>query len=101
MSKELVLFPSAETDIQRGFNYYEDASEGCGHEFLLHIESGFAFMQSFPEGSPQFHRQFRRLLIAKFPYGIFYVNEPSRIVVLAVLDLRQSPEAIIERLEQY
>lgn len=34
------------------------------------------------------------MLIRDFPYGIFYVVQPTRIVVSAVMDLRQNPETI-------
>jgi hypothetical protein len=32
--------------------------------------------------------------VRDFPYGIFYDIQPTRIVVCAILDLRQNPEAI-------
>jgi hypothetical protein len=34
------------------------------------------------------------MLIRDFPYGIFYEAQPARIVVGAIMDLRQDPEAI-------
>jgi hypothetical protein len=32
------------------------------------------------------------LLIPRYPFGIFYVAESNRIVIHAILDLRQDPE---------
>ena len=40
----------------------------------------------------------RKLLVPDHPYGFFYVVEPSRVVIVAVLDLRQDPKAIERRL---
>jgi len=34
----------------------------------------------------------------RFPYGIFYVPYPTRILVIAVLDLRQDEERVFRRL---
>jgi hypothetical protein len=34
------------------------------------------------------------MLVRDFPYGIFYSVQPSRLIVVAVLDLRQDPETI-------
>jgi hypothetical protein len=39
-------------------------------------------------------------LVANFPFGIFYSVEGTRIVISAVLDLRQDPDRIRERLEE-
>ena len=41
--------------------------------------------------------RYRRLLIPRYPFGIFYVVESNSIVVHAVLDLRQDPKKIRER----
>jgi hypothetical protein len=42
----------------------------------------------------------RRFLVPNFPFGIFYSVEGHRILISAVLDLRQDPERIRERLEE-
>ena len=44
------------------------------------------------------YKDFRRGLISRFPFGIYYTIERKRIVVFAVLDLRQNPENIRSRL---
>lgn len=41
---------------------------------------------------------FRKLLVSGYPYGVFYALRPSRVVIVAVLDLRQDPGAIDKRL---
>jgi len=35
----------------------------------------------------------------RFPYGIFYEPEPTRILVAAILDLRQDEQQILRRLQ--
>lgn len=42
--------------------------------------------------------RFRRLLVRGFSCGLFYTVTGDRIFVTAVLDLRQDPERIRERL---
>jgi hypothetical protein len=44
------------------------------------------------------YKGFRRGLISRFPFGSYYKIEGKRIVVFAVLDLRQNPESIQSRL---
>ena len=53
----------------------------------------------FPESHPVRHRQFRRALLRRFPYGVFYAVEADEIVILAVLHLAQDPSAIFGRLD--
>lgn len=37
----------------------------------------------------------RRAVMRRFPFGLFYVEEEQRIIVLACLDLRRDPDMII------
>jgi hypothetical protein len=53
---------------------------------------------SYSEIGPLFHGKYCRLLVPRFPYGIFYTVESNRIVVAGVMYLRQNPEAILRRL---
>ena len=46
----------------------------------------------------RFHRSYRRLLVPQFPYGVFYSIEASRLIVTAVIDIRQDPQTILRRL---
>ncbi len=71
--------------------------EGYGDLFIRHLDAAFTHLRAFPESAPLFHGSYRRLLVPRFPYGIFYTIE-SRIIVAAVMYLRQDPERIIGRL---
>jgi plasmid stabilization system protein ParE len=51
----------------------------------------------FPLIGRLYRSRYRRLLIPRYPFGIFYVVESNRIVIHAVLDLRQDPKKIRER----
>ena len=56
-------------------------------------------LSRFPELGPLYSFPFRRLLIPKTPFGLFYTIEGRRIMVNAVLDLRSDPDRILERLK--
>jgi hypothetical protein len=49
-------------------------------------------------GTLEFRERYRRLLIPKYPFGIFYVVETGRFVIHAIMDLRQDPKSIERRL---
>jgi hypothetical protein len=55
-------------------------------------------IRRFPELAPIYQEPYRRMLVRDFPYGVFYQVQPTRIVVVSVLDLRQDPGVINKRL---
>src|SRR3954463_8339883 len=95
---ELVFLLAADREIQSAYEFYEHSGEGRGTLFLLHMDAVLTHLRSFPEIGPRYSGPYRRLLIPRFPFGIFYTVEPARIIVCGVLDLRQHPKAIARRL---
>jgi plasmid stabilization system protein ParE len=96
--RELVFLLSTDIDIQNAYERYEDYQEGRGALFIRHLDAAFTHMRAFPEIAPVFDGNYRRLLVPRFPYGIFYTLESGRIIIAAVEYLRQDPEAIRRRL---
>jgi toxin ParE1/3/4 len=95
---EIVPLLSADLDIQRAYDFYEDCREGLGAVFMHRLDEAFGRLRVFPESGPLVHGDYRRLLVPGFPYGIFYTIEPRGVIVSGVMDTRQDPEAIIRRL---
>jgi hypothetical protein len=95
---ELVFLLSAETDIQTAYEFYDEYQSGRGEIFLWYLDAALGRLRKFPELAPSFRAAYRRLLVENFPYGIFYTLEGGRIIVMGVMDLRQSPEVIRRRL---
>jgi plasmid stabilization system protein ParE len=96
---DLVFLLSADVDIQSAFEIYEEKQAGRGELFMRHLEFAFTNLRSFPEMAPIHSGIYRRLLVPKYPYAIFYSIEGGRIIVCGVMNLRQDPEAISKRLE--
>ena len=65
---------------------------------MRHLDVAFGRLRTFPEIAPPIHEAHRRLLVHGFPYGVFYTIEGRRIIVAAIMDLRQDPEIIRRRL---
>ena len=65
---------------------------------MRYLDMAFGRLRAFPEIAPLFHESYRRLLVQGFPYGIFYTIEGRRIIVAGVMDLRQDPSVIRQRL---
>jgi plasmid stabilization system protein ParE len=91
MTYAVILRPRAEDDIRTAFQWYESQQPTVGEEFLAHLRRALERIGEFPESSPVAHKAVRRALVTKFPYLVFYVAEPTRAVVLAVLHTSRSP----------
>ncbi len=95
---ELIFLLSADLDIQRAYNFYEEFQEGRGAVFMHHLDAALEQLRVFPESGPIVHRNYRRLLVPRFPNGIFYTIEPRGIIISGVMDTRQDPAVILRRL---
>ncbi|PYJ07766.1 MAG: hypothetical protein DME25_03030 [Verrucomicrobia bacterium] len=95
---ELILLLQADQDVQTAFNRYEDYQSGRGAVLMRQLDAALTLLRQHPEIAPVYGGRYRRMLIRDFPYGIFYQAQPTRIVVAAIMDLRQDPRRIRERL---
>ena len=95
----LILLFQADSDIQSAFNRYEEIQTGRGEVFLRQLDLAFGILKRNPEIGRMYGGEYRRMLIRGFPYGVFYQVQPTRVVVAAVMDLRQNPETIQQRLK--
>ena len=95
---DLIFLLGAEVDIQSTYQRLEDFQEGRGLVFMQCLDAGLTLLRRHPQIGSVYEAPYRRLLVRRFPFGIFYEVQADRIVIAAVMDLRQSPEAIKRRL---
>ena len=88
----LIVRRAAERDITSAFGWYQEQAVGLGHEFLRSLDACLASLRRRPRSYPFVHKEVRRALLRRFPYAVFYLAEPERIVVLAVFHVRRDPE---------
>lgn len=79
----------AKGDVEIAFAWYEKQRRGLGFEFLDCVEVGIKGILVFPEMYEQAHQRFRRCLIRRFPFSVFYTIEETEIAIHAVFDNRQ------------
>ena len=95
---KVVFLLAADMDVQAVYDYLESLNEGLGDSFLTVLEAGTQQIALFPLSCRLHLDDYRRLVLPRFPCGLFYVVESNRIVIHAVMDLRQNPETIRRRL---
>ena len=96
--KEIVFLLAADADVQSAFEYYDSHQPGRGELFMRHLDAALARVRVFSESAPIFYGEYRRLLIHGYPYAIFFTIVGPRLLVAAVMDLRQDPRTITKRL---
>ena len=96
---EVVFLLAAETDLQQAYDWVAEHRQGKEQSFLHDVESRLEQLTRFPLSGCLYRGRYRRLLIPRYPFGIFNVVESNRIIVHSIFDLRRSPEKLTERLQ--
>ncbi len=95
--KDLIFLLASEIDIQKAYERCEAVQEGRGDVFMEVLDARLGLLRANPLLGKVIEEPIRRLLLIDFPYGIFYENQPSRIIIVGVMDLRQDPVTIRRR----
>lgn len=91
MRLPVLIRRDAEEDLTEAFRWYEERREGLGGEFLLCIDAVLESISRHPSFYSVVHRQVHRALVRRFPYGVFYLTEDNRVVVVAVMHAKRAP----------
>ncbi len=91
MTPEIIIQPAAEAEITEAFRWYEDKSEGLGSEFMRALDATLSAIQRNPTSHAAIHKQVRRALLRRFPYGLFYLYESEKVIVIACFHARRDP----------
>ena len=92
--REVIWLRKADADLQTLYDRFEENEEGRGEIFFKAVDTALARVLLFPESGRPFDLPIRRVLIDDGRFGLFYVPHPTRIVILAIEDLRQDPSRI-------
>src|SRR5438105_1978874 len=98
MAAKLVVAPEAEFDVVEAYVWYERRRAGLGEEFLSSVDAGIERIRRQPLIYPRVHEEYRRALIRRFPYAIFFEPAEAAITIYAVFHTSRDPEKWRERL---
>jgi plasmid stabilization system protein ParE len=98
MAVRLVVEPKVEWDISDAYAWYEEQRVGLGEDFLSRLDACIQKILRFPGSYPVVHEQYRRALLRKFPYAVFYEFTDDTVTVYAVFHTSRDPEKWKRRL---
>jgi plasmid stabilization system protein ParE len=87
----LRVLPAAAADIEDAHEWYQARRPGLGDEFLQSVTNTLGTILRQPERYPVVHRDLRRALLRRFPYGIFYKIQGDRVMVVACFHAKRDP----------
>ena len=88
---EVIYASGVLEEVSESADYYEGEVEGLGKAFLGRVHNAIEDVKSNPLMYRIIQGDYRRHLLARFPFAIIYRIEHHKIYVLAVMHLKRSP----------
>ncbi len=92
MIEHVIYIEEAEEDVVESYQWYESREPGLGEDFLRCVEACVLGIQRHPHFHPIAVGEFRRALLRRFPYEIFYEPSADAIIVYSVFHCSQEPQ---------
>jgi plasmid stabilization system protein ParE len=97
---KVTIARSAEIDLLEGFVFYEEQQTDVGEYFLDSLFSDIDSLSLYAGIHPKPDGRLHRALAKRFPFAIYYAFDGETALVVAVLDCRQDPASITQRLQR-
>jgi len=94
MTYDLHFFPEVEEDVIAGYSWYEEKARGLGEEFLRIFYACAGDIPNNPLLYPKVHGEFRRRLLRRFPYAIYFVIIHDQVIVFGLFHCARDPRTI-------
>jgi plasmid stabilization system protein ParE len=98
MAAKLIVVPEAQQDVADAFGWYEGRRPGLGEEFLSCVDASIQAIRRTPEMYPVVHETYRRALVRRFPYAIFYEHAEETVTIYSVFHTSRDPDKWRQRL---
>jgi plasmid stabilization system protein ParE len=97
MSLAITFHNAASTEFLEASGWYESKRSGLAAEFTAEIDRCVCLTSEKPLQFIVVHKDIRRVIANRFPYGVYYRVEERRIVVLAVFHSSRNPALRLAR----
>ncbi len=98
MAARVVFVPEAELDISEAYVWYDLRRPGLGEEFLSSLEATIERLCREPFSCPVIHETYRRALLRRFPYAVFFEYDEPTITIYGVFHTSREPAKWRQRL---
>ena len=91
MSKPVVLRRVAREEFDEAADWYEARQPGLGPRFVAAIQVEFDRISVNPQSHAVVRRDIRKAVVTGFPYSVYYREQQTRVVVIAVFHSSRDP----------
>lgn len=85
MTLEILISREAQADLAEAIAGFGEISAALTSRFELELERIYTNLLDYPQMYPVVYKNFRRALLRRFPYSVFYIDEKSFILVVGVV----------------
>jgi len=94
---QLIIRPYAIEMTENAYQWYEEQQNGLGDLFLLELESCYDKIEVWPISYNKIRKDFRQIILRKFPYVVIYKTIKEKVVVYAVFHTSRNPNKKFKR----
>ncbi|MGE5344088.1 MAG: type II toxin-antitoxin system RelE/ParE family toxin [Candidatus Omnitrophota bacterium] len=99
MTYPLRFLPEVEEDAINAYFWYEEKEKGLGDEFLRLFYANSNEITRNPLIYRKVYQDFRRRLLRRFPYAIYFTFTGDEIIVFGLLHCARNPGSIYNELQ--
>jgi plasmid stabilization system protein ParE len=93
-SKPVVALPEVEGDLRQAMTHYASWQTEGATRLIEKYDETVGWIAWNPDAFPSKHGAIQRAILKRSYYIVYFLQEPDRTVVLAVLDGRRAPDEI-------
>lgn len=90
--------PELEEDALNAYYWYEEKAAGLGEDFIRIFYASITEIQRNPFSHKKIYKNFRRKLLRRFPYSIYYLIQDNMITVIGLFHTARNPGRIRNKL---
>lgn len=94
----LKFHPEISHEIKKSYKWYQKQAAGLGDDFLDELEDAYQVINQLPGTWPLFQKEFRRYLLARFPFSVIYREHGSFIYIVAIMHNSRNPGYWLSRI---
>lgn len=97
--KPIFFHPAAVEELEHSVKFYEACRTGLGDDFLQEVRTVVARISDHPLiGAPYKDMNLRHLVLRRFPFVVFYLDQSDAIWIVAVAHGSRKPDYWSDRL---
>ena len=90
MRLDVAFLHAARAEFIDASAWYESRRSGLGREFIAEIDRCVARAAEQPLQYAAVHGGIRRVVANRFPYGVYFRTEETRVVIMAIFHSRRN-----------